>query len=595
MSDRDTSGFTRASHQSQALCLGTLGAAGLLMPIAAWGFDSLWRFAVAWGAAAGGVWLLSRARWHWRMHAVALDWGGLGGLDPGLMLGGAFSVDAPDLYERGRLHKDVRRLLEVAGSQFPGKLTLDTMATQLEDDGKGGRKLVSWGFQCVEPGFLTDTVTQQRLQKTFLKALGGIWMFTFDPRSDSFGGSCKSSIPKLVFPPMWPVVVTAAEAKKRYIGWELKVGVSADGEVGVCLERMAHVKVIGETGAGKSVAARSWLEQFRTMGWMLLLADGKGADYVGYFAPDPDDHGLPVPGTVAVGLGASVRGMAYIAAVTLAYQILQERQEGSMQAKIDDPENWNSFIPVLLVMDEIKGMREKWRNNLSKDEAKAVESMVTEITALGRELRVHVLMISQDARDVSIPGVWNSNLPLTISLGKPSEMTVNKAFEDSVRPKVRMIRESMDPELKGRCLIASVDPDTGAADALEYQGYIGYSPGESWNNSKLPPQCAQRWPPFKEQVSDRVPRLYTRQWFRIDAKSEAQLAAEAKGAPDRGFIDFDMFTVEEIKRMERVALDMRDASGQIVPDPQMAKYDPSRRQYVCRPPASNRKSIKAEL
>ena len=588
MSDRDTSGFTRASHQSQALCLGTLGAAGLLMPIAVWGVDSLWRFAVAWGAAAGGVWLLSRARWHWRVHAAVAA----GEPEPSMAVTGGQMVTMSSQDLRNKM---IGRLLEVAASQFPDKLVLDTAQVDFDNDDKGERKLVSWGFRCTEPGFLTDTSVQQKLQTTFLKSVGGIWSFRFDASNDLFGASRKSSIPKLAFPPMWPVVATAAEAKKGYIGWELKVGVSAAGEVGVCLERMAHVKVIGETGAGKSVAARSWLEQFRTMGWMLLLADGKGADYVGYFAPDADDHGLPVPGTVAVGLGASVRGMAYIAAVTLAYQIMQERQEGSMQAKIDDPDNWNNFAPVLLVMDEIKGMREKWRNDLSRDEAKAVESMVTEITALGRELRVHVLMISQDARDVSIPGVWNSNLPLTISLGKPSEMTVNKAFEDSVRPKVRMIRESMDPELKGRCLIASVDPDTGAADALEYQGYIGYSPGESWNNSKLPPQCAQKWPPFKEQVSDRVPRLYTRQWFRIDTKSEAQLAAEAKGAPDRGFIDFDMFTVEEIKRMERVALDMRDANGQIVPDPQMAKYDPSSRQYVCRSPVSNRNTVKAEL
>ncbi|SIL08520.1 hypothetical protein [Mycobacteroides abscessus] len=247
-------------------------------------------------------------------------------------------------------------------------------------------------------------------------------------------------------------------------------------------------------------------------------------------------------------------------------------------------------------MDEIKGMREKWKNNLSKADAKAIESMVTEITALGRELRVHVMLISQDARDQSIPGVWNSNLPLTISLGKPSDMTMDKAFEESAVPKVRMVRESMDPKIKGRCLIASVDPVTGAADATEYQGYLGYSPGESWDNAKLPPEAKQKWPQFKEQVSDRVPRMYSRQWFRIDEKSELQQALEKKGEPDRGYIDFDMFTVEEIKRMERVPLDMRGADGVIVPDPAMAKYDPSSREYVCLPPpSSSGKKIIGEL
>lgn len=497
----------------------------------------------------------------------------------------------PQFLQRGALHEDLRRLIRLAAAKFPYKLALDIAATEFENGGNGAHRLVSWGFRCVEPGFLTDTAVQQKLQTTFLKGAGGIWTFRFDPRSDTFGASRKSGIPKLCFSPMWPVISSVAEARKRYIGWEVKLGVAASGVVGVCMEAMAHIKVIGETGAGKSVAIRSWLEQFRAMGWMLILADGKGADYAGYFAPHPEDHNLPVPGTVAVGLGSTTRGMAYVGAIVLAYQILQERQEGSLQDKIDNPETWNSFTPVLLVMDEIKGMRMKWRNALGKDGAAAIEDMVTEITSLGRELRVHVMVISQDARDTSVPGVWCSNLPLTISLGKPNDMTVDKGFEDSVRPKVRMIRESMDPKLKGRCLVASVHPDTGAADATEYQGYLGYSPGEHWNNPKLPRDTEKYWAPFKEQVSDRVPRLYTRQWFKIDEKSEAQVTAEENGKPDCGYIDFDLFTVEEIQRMERVALDIRDSSGRIVPSPDMEKYDPASPRYVCRPTRRRRKLV----
>lgn len=518
--------------------------------------------------------------------------------DDALFTGLAEPVDLsslpPHFLQRGVLHEDVRRLVRLAASKFPLKLALDVSATELEDDGKGSYRLVAWGFRCAEPGYLTDTGVQQRLQTTFLKGAGGIWSFRFDPRTDTFGASRKSGIPTLVFSPIWPVISSVAEARKRYTGWEFKVGESARGAVGVCMERMAHIKVIGETGAGKSVAIRSFLEQFRAMGWMLILGDGKGADYAGYFAPHRDDHGLPVPGTVAVGLGSTARGMAYVGAIVLAYQILLERQESSIQAKIDDPENWNSYTPVLLVLDEIKGMREKFKA-LGKETASKIESMVTEITSLGRELRVHVMLISQDARDVSIPGVWNSNLPLTISLGKPSEMTVSKAFEDSVRSKVRMIRESMDPNIKGRCLIASVDPDNGAADATEYQGYLGYSPGEHWNNPKLPPNTKEHWIPFKEQVSERVPRLYTRQWFQINRKPLAQIEAEENGEPDHGFINFDLFTVDEIKRMDRVQLDMRDPkSGKVVPNPDVAKYDPSSRSYVCRPKGTRQKIV-AEL
>lgn len=184
---------------------------------------------------------------------------------------------------------------------------------------------------------------------------------------------------------------------------------------------------------------------------------------------------------------------------------------------------------------------------------------------------------------------------MSICLGKPGDLTLKYGFPETVRHKVRLITDSMDPKVKGRCVIASVDDKTGATDATEYQGYLGYSPGESWNNAKLPPQAKDNWPAFKTNVSDKVPRLYTRQWFVVDEKSEAQLAAESKGAPDRGFIDFDLFTVEEIKGMDRVALDMRGPDGKIVPDPAMAKYDPSSAQYVCRPPAGAHKAIKADL
>lgn len=595
--DRDTSGFARASHQSQALCLGCLATAGLLAPVATLGFGDPVRVTASWLAAAGGAFLLRRVRWHWKAHRrMLVTDGDVDGMFGRFDSGGVVVAGLPpDLLQHGELHPDIRRILDVAASKFPDKLRIDVGAVEFDDDSKGGRRLVSWGFRCMESGFLTDTGTQQRLQTTFLKGIGGIWSFSFDPRADTFGASRKSSIPKLAFPPMWPVVSGADEAKQRYTGWEFKVGVGTEGEIGVCLEKMAHVKVIGETGSGKSVAVRSWLEQFRAMGWMLLLADGKGADYAGYFAPQSGDRGLPVPGTVAVGLGSSPRGMSYVGAIVLAYQIMQERQLGSLEDKINNPESWNAFVPVLLVMDEIKGMREKWKNNLGKDEAKAIESMITEITALGRELRVHVMLISQDARDQSIPGVWSSNLPLSISLGKPNDMTMNKAFEESVAPKVRMVRESMDPKIKGRCLIASVDPVTGAADALEYQGYLGYSPGESWDNAKLPAQAKTEWPKFKSEVSDKVPRLYTRQWFRVEQKSEAQLAAESKGEPDKGYIDFDMFTVDEIKRMERVPLDKRGSDGKIVPNAEMVTFDPLSRQYVCRPPVRTKRGFNPEL
>lgn len=593
---RDTSGFARASHQSQALCLGCIGVAGLLAPLSGLGFDSPLRAIVDWSAAVAGAFILRRAGQHWAAHKRQLGGdSGADGMFAEMGPGGEIPNLPMDLYADGRLHPDVRRILDIAASQFRDKLVFDPSAVEFEDDGVGGRKLVSWGFRCTESGFLTTKGIQAALQQKFRRGLGGVWAFSFDERTDQFGGTQKSSIPKLVFPPSWPVVRNADEARAKYVGWEFKVGVSTGGEVGVCPQKMPHVMCIGESGSGKSVSVRSWLEQFRAAGWQLILADGKGADYAGYFAPNPDDHGLPVPGTVAVGLGSSQRGMSYVAAVTLAHLIMQERQNGSAEAKIADPANWNNFPPVLLVMDEIKSMREKWGTTLPKADQEAVESMVTQILALGRELRVHVLLVSQDARAVSIPNTWKSNVPMSICLGRPQPLTLQYGFPEAVRPMVQLITDAMDPKIKGRCVVASVDEKTGARTAVEYQGYLGYSPGESWDNVNLPPQAREHWPAFKRNVSDRVPRMYTRQWFRIEAKSEAQLDAESKSGEDAGFIDIDLFTVAELMKLPRVGLDIRGKDGKIIPDARMTMFDPASRDYVCRPPSGNQQVIDAVL
>lgn len=268
MSMRDTSGFSQASHQSQALCFATLGSAGLLAPITQWGFASPVRYLASCAAAAAGIWLWSRAADHWRKHKLLLA-----GVDPD-------EVDSPATIlsqlpgEQAR-DRQIARLIEVADSRFPGKLALSPDSIEF-DDVKGKRELVSWGFSCVEPGFLTDSAVQKRLQSTFAKTLGGVWKFRFDVTEDRFEGSRKSGLPKLAFPPKWPVVKTVEEAKRRYPGWQLKVGVTEDGDLGFRMDKMPHLKVIGETGSGKSVAVRSWLEQHRAAGWMLLLCDGKG-------------------------------------------------------------------------------------------------------------------------------------------------------------------------------------------------------------------------------------------------------------------------------------------------------------------------------
>ncbi|WP_053122646.1 hypothetical protein [Mycolicibacterium conceptionense] len=404
-----------------------------------------------------------------------------------------------------------------------------------------------------------------------------------------------AELPKLLFPPNWPVIGSAVEAREHYRDWELVIGETVSGPVTVSLWRSAHIMCVGESGSGRQVIARSWLEQFRAAGWQLILADGKGPDYAGYFAPSPEDNNLPVPGTVAVSTATTLRAMTYAAAITLAYQIMKERQQGAVEAKIANPSGWNNFAPVLLVLDEIKAVREKWKSTLSNAEADRIESMVTQILALGRELRVHVILFSQDARATSIPNTWKSQVATTVCLGRPSELTLKYVFVDGARHVAQTIADAMDRTVRGRGIISRVDDNTGIALVDEFQGYLSYAPGESWHNVNLPPPVKEHWPSFKENVSDAVPRMYTRQWFRIEEKSDAQLDAEAKSGEERGYIDFDMFTVEEIQELPRVALDIRTPDGRVIANPEVSRFDPLSVDYVCRPPDHPGNSVREEV
>lgn len=416
--------------------------------------------------------------------------------------------------------------------------------------------------------------------------------------TDTTTGSPKdprSELPRLAFPPLWPVVSSAGEARANYRDWELVIGETASGPATVNLGQSAHIMCFADSGSGKSVVIRSWLEQFRAAGWQLIIADGMGIDYSGYFAPHRENYNLPIPGTVAVGIGATPRGVTYVAAITLAYQIMRERLQGSPEARIADPANWNNFTPVVLVLDEIKAMREKLGSTLSTSDQQAVESMVTQILALGRELRVHVILSSHDARHTSVPNTWKSNVAVTVCMGRPNELTLKYGFVDAAREAAKVIAEAMDLRVRGRGIISRIDDNTGIALVDEFQGYLSYAPGESWNNVNLPPQAEERWPSFKENVSDAVPRLYTRQWFRVEHKSTAQQAVEAKTGQELGFIDLDMFTVEELSNLPRVALDIRTPDGRVIANPEVSRFDPLSGDYVCRPPDHPGSSVQEEL
>jgi len=275
--------------------------------------------------------------------------------------------------------------------------------------------------------------------------------------------------------------------------------------------------------------------------------------------------------------------MEYVAAIEIGYRIMQQRQNTAAERKLNDPAGWRNVPPVFIILDEMKSVMKKWKAELKKDFA-GIESKVNQILALGREMRVHILFATQDVYAESIPGSWLSNVGMKISLGKPHGMTLTKAFDEAIQGQARRVASAIDPKVRGRGMIGGVDEDTGAAVVQSYQGYYSYSPGEAIT-AKLPPEAQQNWPQFKAQVSDVVPRLYSRKWFKVDQMSEAQAKKETESGTELGFIDFELFTTDEVANMPLVNLDMRAPDGSIVPDPEMVKYDPNPQNtlYICRP------------
>ena len=531
--------------------------------------------------AAGGAVLADRG-WHKWRHLPAetepemdMDLGM--GMDPMMM--GMPNWGGPE----GYVPEQVSRLIEVVRATWSnGELLPEWDAFEMN-----GENLVAYTLRATEPGYFTNDGTRTRTMNKLTAALPateGAWACSFDNQADTVTVTQKSSIPKLAIPPNWPVVADAKAALVRYNDWEMVLGPGENGKfVTYKPQVFPHVAVIATSGGGKSVFLRSCASQMLAIGGMLILGDGKGSDYSTL---------RDVPGVVAIGRGSGSKGVEYIAAIELAFRIMQQRQNTAAERKAADPEGWRNLPPVFLILDELKSVLKKWSTELDGKSFKAIESKVNQILALGREMRVHALTASQDAYAESIPASWLTNIGMKISLGKPHHMTLTKAFDESIRGDASRIAAGIDPNVRGRGMIAGVDEDSGTASVHAYQGFIGYSPGEAMPGFFNDEQRAQ-WNSFKDAVYGKIPHLYSRKWFLIDHKPEAQEKMESAKGEDLGYINFELFSVDELSSLQVINLDMRDDEGRIVPNPDMLKYDPdpANPHYVCKPVVNTKNTI----
>lgn len=499
--------------------------------------------------AERGVTLWIKGR---RLAEMELDPGGLLPVGPWI---------PPQFQTGGASNPDVARVLEVVEATWAEELVPEWDQWELKDD-----VLVTYAFRATKPGFFTDDGVKTRVVNKLtnaVEATQGSWEPTFDAKIDLIKVSQKSSFKKIVTPPNWTVVGSEKEARDFYPKFEYAIGVDSNGEQIIFApgNGFPHLGMYGTTGGGKSVATRAILEQFRAAGFMLFAIDGKNTDYSSMMRQN---------GVVAV----STNLQEHVAVVHMVRNIMNDRRvKGSARAKAGDSTWRADLTPLVLVLDEFATVV----NDMKTRFPKSYKSFMADIAAIlkvGREFRCHVILATQDMKAETVPSDWQAMLAVNICMGKPDNMTLNKGFPEAVRGEARLKGDTISKKTRGRGIVA-VTTEGGAPTVELFQSYFSYSPAEDINT--VPGAVKESWLAFKAAVTDRIPRLYSRAWFKPeipdaptdgkDTFADARVKSEELG----GLVDMEVFDIEDIHKMKMVAL--KESAPGVTSD-EFKMYDP---------------------
>lgn len=315
---------------------------------------------------------------------------------------------------------------------------------------------------------------------------------------------------------------SVSEAIARYEATRWMLGLDARGNVvSFPLKTQPHVLVTGGTGGGKSVWARTLIESLRTGyrdtdanggkgldvggGWLAFVGDGKGSDF------------SSLEGQPGIAMVAPSSDIAQIAVMVRRVRLEVERRfKAASDAKKrgEGDSAFASMQPWLLLLDEWGAVAIKMAAQYGKS-AKAFETDLDIILRLGRECRVHCVLLSQTIRktgDGAVPGSWQENLGLTVSLGAPSDITLQSdAFPPEVRERAAFIGARLKGK-RGRGLTA----DRESGRVVEFQSFYGWSPGTTSLSPDAPsdvspptPEVRASWERWKS-VCATVPWLAPR-------------------------------------------------------------------------------------
>ncbi|MCV6993136.1 cell division protein FtsK [Mycobacterium timonense] len=391
---------------------------------------------------------------------------------------------------------DLDRVKQVVMSS---NLPLELLPDESDIDAKG--VLQAYKLIATRPGYFGDKRASTIVITKLETAVDGDWEVDVDPKRDIVSAARKTPFPQFIPPPepTW-IATSAADATAHYRHFKFRLGVNERNEP---LEYspidFPHMLVIGGTGAGKSVFVRTFLEPFRAAGWPLFISDGKKSDYASL-------------GMVAQVVMISSDTAEHVRLLHAVAEEIHRRADIAQQRKIQHDPDPFAFAPWLVILDEFASVRADVEGLYSafEDKDSGYLADFLYVARKGREFRVHMVLLTQDLYDKTIPGDARGNFKLIVSLGAPTEMTLKKAFPRELQDKARRLGQRITAH--GRGLVA--DPE--AATVVEFQGYFGYTPGKDIEGPDAPEVLRPAWRSYRDNVSNRIPRLYSRQWFAIE-------------------------------------------------------------------------------
>lgn len=557
--DRDTSGFSRASHQSQALCFGCLGVAGILGPIATHGYDSPLKVVLGWIAFGLGAVSFRETKKHWIEHGLAVE-------NQGTEMVGGYEVPAyagADLAGLDTTNPHVIRLLKIAAGISDTLAPLPAEFSFKDDDAAAG-EMISYGLVSSQPGFFATEASMNRITAALATPFGTGWSIAFDSEKDIVTSSRKSSVPSLATPPIWPVMPTREAAAANFPKLAIDIGVGENGPVLIKPKDVPHREVVGATGGGKSVAVRAELMQYFSAGYRVFAVDGKGTDYSPF---------MRFSNVTAV----STNLHEHVLVIHMVWLMLKQRQRRSSDLSKRGDNSWrDTMTPILLILDEFASVRSNMKAAFTSKEMRLIERDMVDILKVGREFRVNVILATQDMKADTVPGDWQDMFKVVQSLGKPGPMVVRKAFPEQIRGEVNRLGGTISPKTPGRALVTVAD-DAGKVTAQLYQSYWSYSPAETISGN-TPAVVRPNWEEFKREVSDKIPKLYPRMWAKMEYPAPIDQSGKDPYADDRdeGWVDLGKMSVADIHRLALINLQdpgtLEDITENVVHDPLAESY-----------------------